>query len=146
MNLLLRLASGLFAIGLAACATRPAPVSETLLPGQNVLPQETVRAALDGQVDFSRHVRPILQAKCVICHDAEAQPLGLHLESRAAAVKSGALGAFVVPGHPERSLLLTKIKSAPAHIKAMPPVGEQLTGDEVAILQRWIKQGAVWPQ
>lgn len=132
-----------FGIMMAGCAARPEP--ETLLPGQNVLPSPVMRTALTQTVDYATHVKPILRAKCVICHDSEAQPRGLHLESRAAAVKSGALGAYIVPGSPERSLLLTKITSAHAGIKAMPPVGERLTADEVRILQRWIKQGAQWP-
>jgi hypothetical protein len=53
--------------------------------------------------------------------------------------------SFLVPGQPERSLLLTKIEGAHAHVKAMPPVGERLTQDEVRILERWIRQGAKWP-
>jgi hypothetical protein len=52
---------------------------------------------------------------------------------------------FLVPGQPDRSLLLTKIKGADAHIKAMPPVGERLTKEELAILRRWVVQGAEWP-
>lgn len=128
---------------LMGCAAPP--VSETLMPGQNVLSPEAIHAALTQTVNFDKHVKPIFQAKCVACHAAEAQPQGVKLTSHSAAVKSGALGALIVPGHPERSILLTKVKGAHAHVKAMPPVGERLTTEETAILERWIQQGAHWP-
>ncbi|MDZ4289550.1 MAG: c-type cytochrome domain-containing protein [Prosthecobacter sp.] len=142
MNHCLRLLPALFLVG---CAAPQASESESLLPGSNVLPFQEIRTALKGTVDFSRHVKPIFQAKCVVCHDRASQPRGLHLDSRETAVRSGSLGVFIVPGNAKQSLLLAKINSASAHIKAMPPVGEQVTAEEVAILQRWITQGAVWP-
>jgi mono/diheme cytochrome c family protein len=130
---------------LVGCASPPANESESLLIGRNVLPAREIRAAMQETVNFSRHVKPIFQAKCVVCHDSAAQPLGIHLDSRAAAVKSGALGGFIIPGSSKMSLLFMKIDRTPAHIKTMPPVGEQLTSDEIAILRRWIDQGAMWP-
>jgi mono/diheme cytochrome c family protein len=119
--------------------------SETLLPGRNVLSVGEIRIALNGPVDFPRHVKPILAAKCVSCHQPEAQPGGIHFNNHYNAAKSGALGGFIVPGHPERSAFFTAIKSAHSRVKSMPPVGERLTSEEIGILKRWIQQGARWP-
>jgi len=120
--------------------------SETRPAGENVLDRAALREAKSGTVSFESHVKPVLEAKCVACHQREALPARLNLESRAAARRTGALGAFIVPGAPERSLFLTKLGEAHASVQAMPPVGETLTKDEVAILRRWIAQGADWPE
>ena len=127
------------------CAAPHPGESETLLTGRNVLEPLEIRVALQGTVNFSRHVKPILAAKCVACHDRESPPRGLPFNNHDNAIKSGALGVFIVPGHPERSPFLTSIKSAHTNIKSMPPVGERLTSEEVGIFKRWIQQGAPWP-
>ena len=142
MNCALRLIPLLLSVG---CAAPHSGESETLLTGRNVLGALEIRVALQETVDFSRHVKPILEAKCVACHDRESQPRGLHFNNHDSATKSGALGVFIVPGHPEHSPFLTTIKSAHTSIKSMPPVGERLTSEEVGIFKRWIQQGAPWP-
>lgn len=120
--------------------------SETRPTGVNVLSAEELDRAEKGRVDFTAHVKPILAAKCVACHHSEALPGRLNLESRAAARRSGALGAFIVPGDPERSLFLSKLDEAHVNLQAMPPVGETLTAEEIRVLRRWIAQGAPWPE
>lgn len=110
-----------------------------------MLSETQIDSALSGRVMFKQHVWPIIQAKCLICHDGQAQPNGIRLDSRKAAGNSGVFGAFIVPGVSEESLFITKITGASAHIKAMPPVGERVTQEEIDILRRWIDQGASWP-
>lgn len=129
---------------LPSCAT-PELEGETRLPGNNVLTAESMAEARRGQVDFATHVRPILREKCVICHDADSLPGHVQFGDRASAVRTGVLGAFIVPGHPEKSRLLSQVGGLHAGVKSMPPVGEVLTGDEVVILRRWVLQGAEWP-
>ena len=138
----LRFIPVLLAVG---CAAPRSGESETLLTGRNVLVAREIGVALQGTVNFSRHVKPILEAKCVACHGRESQPRGLRFDNYESAIRSGALGVFIVPGHPERSPFLTTIKSAHTSTKSMPPVGERLTSEEVEILKRWIQQGARWP-
>ena len=67
------------------------------------------------------------------------------LESHRAALQSRALGAFIVPGHPELSPLLSNARASHHSVSAMPIVGERLTMEETAILTKWIKEGADWP-
>ena len=86
---------------------------------------------------FEGAVQPLLKAKCVSCHGAEAPQAELNLESHQTLLKGGKSGPAIFPGSPETSLLLQKVVSG-----AMPPVGEKLTDDELQILRDWIHQGA----
>ena len=131
---------------LPACQTNPEKDSQTRPMGETSLDANALHEAHAGRVDFSRHVKPILESKCSMCHNSEALPGKPSLTSREEATQTGALGLWIVPGQPDRSLLLTKIHDTPAHLKAMPPVGQQITREEIAVLRKWIKEGAVWPE
>jgi hypothetical protein len=76
----------------------------------------------------------------VTCHSGAKPEAGLDLTSRALALKGGVSGAALLPGDPEKSLLLQRVSA-----RQMPP-GSPLVDDEVALLRRWIAGGAVWPQ
>jgi uncharacterized membrane protein len=119
--------------------------SETKPLGENVLSKEQIHAAKHAPVDFITHVKPVLEAKCVMCHNRQALPGHMSLENRAEAMRSGALGTFIVPGSPENSLLISNVHSAHSKMSVMPAVGERLTDDEYAILTKWVKEGARWP-
>jgi uncharacterized membrane protein len=119
--------------------------SETRLIGRNVLEPATLQAASTGTVSFSHHVKPILEAKCAMCHNASAQPGRMSLASQVEALQTGTLGVFIVPGQPDRSRFISHLSSVHASVKSMPPVGEALTQEEVGLIRRWISQGAHWP-
>src|SRR5262249_11610689 len=54
-------------------------------------------------------------------------------------------GPAVVPGKPQQSLLLKRVIHKDAK-RRMPKEGEQLTGEQVAHLTKWIAEGAAWPE
>src|ERR1051325_8832950 len=60
--------------------------------------------------EFLTRVWPLLDRACVKCHGAEKQKGGLRLDSREAALKGGDTGPAIVPGHPEKSLLLKLVR------------------------------------
>ena len=91
---------------------------------------------------FETHVRPLLFTKCQPCHGAKQQMGGIRLDSRDEVLKSGANGAVVTPGEPEKSALLNVVHYDGA-IK-MPPAGK-LKPEEIAALTEWVKSGAIWP-
>ncbi len=138
-----RLSSLLCVLALASCATPPD--SETKPLGENVLSQEAIHAAKHAPVDFAAHVKPVLEAKCVMCHNRQALPGHLSLASRSEALRTKTLGTYIVPGHPETSLLVANVKTVHQKVSVMPAVGERLTADEYDILNKWVKEGAVWP-
>ncbi|MBY0228030.1 MAG: DUF1549 domain-containing protein, partial [Gemmataceae bacterium] len=94
---------------------------------------------LAAPVDFAREVRPLLAARCLSCHGPEKQRGDLRLDSRASALKDGA----VVPGKPEASGLLNRVQGVG---NRMPPSGPALTKSEIATLRRWISEGAAWKE
>lgn len=103
-------------------------------------------AAHSAKVDYFREVKPLLEAKCYSCHQGGKAKGGLRLDQHAAALKGGKSdGAAVVPGDVDGSSLLYRI-SPDAGDDIMPPKGETFTAEEVALLTRWIEEGAPWPQ
>ena len=133
----------LCALFITACSTPVDP--ETKPMGENVLTKEAIKAAKSGPVDFVAHVKPVLEAKCVMCHNRKALPGHMSLETRREAMRSGALGAYIVPGHPENSLLVANVHSAHQNVSVMPAVGERLTKDEYAVITKGVKEGAICP-
>lgn len=91
---------------------------------------------------FERNVRPILVEKCQECHGAKQQKASLRLDSRAAILKGSDSQIIVVPGQPEKSLLVEAIKQT-GDLK-MPPKG-RLSDEEIAAIERWIHDGLPWP-
>ena len=104
-----------------------------------------------AQEVFLRDVASVLERRCLECHGAEgnadAPPKGkLSLATRAATLRGGESGPAVVPGKPEESLLLDFVRHDADGKALMPKNREPLTKAEVAVLERWIKTGAAWPE
>ncbi len=91
---------------------------------------------------FETKVRPVLVEHCFKCHGPAKQKSGLRLDSRAASLAGGELGAAVVPGKPEESLLVSAL-SHEDDLK-MPP-SKKLPADKIADLTKWVAMGAPWP-
>ncbi len=98
--------------------------------------------ASEQEDHFEKHVRPLLIQRCLKCHSGETVKGGLRLESRESLLKGGETGPAVVPQKPEQSLLIQAVRHQNG--LAMPPDGK-LTEFQIASLEKWIKQGAVWP-
>jgi mono/diheme cytochrome c family protein len=96
-----------------------------------------------GDDFFENKVRPILATQCGSCHQERAAG-GLSLSSREAIVKGGNSGPAIVPGDPEKSLLLTAVHQT-GSLK-MPKGGSKLSADDIEALSNWVKMGAPWPQ
>lgn len=93
-------------------------------------------------VDFDREVRPILSDKCFQCHgpDAKSRKAGLRLDT-----KTEALGKVIAAGHSAQSKLYQRVSHEKKALRMPPPYsGIALTGKEIALIQRWIDEGAKW--
>ena len=96
----------------------------------------------DGDVDFARDIRPILEANCNECHGVDQSMNGLRLDTREAALKGGQSGPAILPGDGSSSLLYRKILGdAPG--SPMPLTGK-LPPDQVEMIRTWLDQGAPW--
>jgi hypothetical protein len=92
---------------------------------------------------FEAKVRPLLVENCFKCHSAEKQRGDLRLDSLAAALEGGGRGPALVPGHPEKSLLIKAIGHADKDLKM--PEDRKLPREQIDILTQWIQMGAPWP-
>lgn len=97
------------------------------------------------EIDFKRDIAPIFEDRCVFCHGEDEQESGFRLDRRVGLLQGGDSGlAAVVPGKPEKSYLLDVVKHLDPD-NTMPPDEDQIPAEEIALLERWVEQGAVWP-
>jgi len=92
-------------------------------------------------VVFNRDIRPILSDHCFACHgpDGGARQADLRLDDRASALAAGA----IVPGRPEESGLVARIRSLDPDLVMPPPEAHKpLDAAKRDLLVRWIAEGA----
>ena len=91
---------------------------------------------------FETKIRPVLANSCFGCHGKDVQLAGLRLDSYTALLKGGESGPAIIPGSPEKSLLITAVHQ---NGKLKMPQGGKLKANEIADLEAWVKMGAIWP-
>ena len=87
----------------------------------------------------------VLRRHCVECHGEREQEGSLRLDRRDGAIAGGDSGPAVVAGDADTGELLRRVRLARSESEAMPPVGDGLSAEEVAVLEQWIATGAAWP-
>ena len=105
--------------------------------------------AADGpvpaQIEFNRDVRPILSENCFFCHgpDKNKRQADLRLDTPDGLFGTAGHPGVVKPKHPDQSEFMTRL-TTPDPEQRMPPVdsGKNLTPRDIAILKKWIEQGA----
>ena len=103
----------------------------------------TVQASAFPDSFYTRHIHPIFDANCVVCHGAQKVKGNLRLDTYDRAMRGGEDGAVIIPGNPERSILLQRITLPPDHKKFMPSEGKPpLKPEQIAWIRAWILQGA----
>lgn len=101
--------------------------------------------AQDAPVDFVRDIQPILEFNCVNCHNADDAKGGLRFDSRDAFLKGGDGGDAMLPGKPEKSLMVELISLPKDDDDVMPSKGRLLHTHEIDKVKKWIAAGAPWP-
>jgi hypothetical protein len=94
---------------------------------------------------FVDEVLPILSRRCFHCHGPEvARPRsGFSMAGRLHFIDGGTRGPAIVPGDTAAGVLLPALRHTGE--LAMPPSGP-LPADEFDAIQRWIENGAAWPE
>lgn len=101
------------------------------------------KVPVDKAVVYQDVILPILNAKCISCHNMKKAKGELNLADAAAMFKGGKNGKLFVPGNPGISLLLERIHLPLDDEKRMPPKGKpELTEAEMVLLKLWIKGNA----
>jgi uncharacterized membrane protein len=98
---------------------------------------------LEDAVVFSHMVRPILQSKCMGCHNSKKAKGELVMETNELLLKGGKDGKLWDTTDAALGLMMKRVHLPLEARKHMPPQGKpQLTDDELEILNEWIKAGA----
>ena len=96
--------------------------------------------------DFTIRVLPLLQEKCLGCHGGDAQEIKgeYSIVDREHLLLGGESGEeAIVPGETAQGSLLSAIRWD--SIEMPPKENDRLTASQIAIVERWIKAGAPWP-
>jgi Protein of unknown function (DUF1553)/Protein of unknown function (DUF1549)/Planctomycete cytochrome C len=121
----------------------PVRVEPLRIPSVWLIVSMLASPAAGDQLDFERHVAPLLIRHCVGCHNTSEPSGGLDLTRQAAAAKGGESGSPAIsPGQPEKSYLVERVRAA-----EMPPEGKghPLSTAELRSIESWIAAGAAWP-
>jgi uncharacterized membrane protein/mono/diheme cytochrome c family protein len=97
----------------------------------------------EDAIIYANMVQPILNSKCISCHNPKKAKGELVMESFASLLKGGKDGKLWDSTQKDFGLLLSRLHLPLENKKHMPPTGKpQLTDEEIAILYHWIKSGA----
>ncbi len=96
---------------------------------------------------FESKIRPILVNNCYKCHSADAPKLkgDLSLEFRETILAGGKTSPALVPGNPDKSLLIQAVRYTDPDLQ-MPPKNRKLAADQIALLEEWVQRGAPDPR
>ncbi len=96
-------------------------------------------------VDFAKDIEPILTEHCLACHGPDKEKSSFRVDQRPIMLQGGDSGLrSVVPGDPRKSHLIELVKSTDED-EVMPPKGKPLTAEQIAVLEKWIAEGAMVP-
>lgn len=98
----------------------------------------------EPRIDYITDVKPIINKKCISCHGGVKSEAGFSLLFRTEALGNTESGApAIIPGYPEKSEMIRRITHDDPD-ERMPYKHDALSREEIRILKKWIKEGAVW--
>ena len=103
---------------------------------------ETKRSNNDSLFVYEDLIHPVLEEKCIACHNQNLASGGLNMSSVENMIKGGNSGAGIKNGNPFKSLIYKRVSFPHDHPKFMPPTGVPLSYDQIATLEWWIDNGA----
>jgi hypothetical protein len=109
--------------------TQPRPIPKTTTPR----PQPGIAA---GELSFTKQIAPLLVGKCGKCHVSAAKGQ-FSMATFASLMRGNKDGPVILPGKGTGSRIVEVIESGD-----MPRGGGQVAKDELAMLSKWIDQGA----
>ena len=119
----------------------PSPVAE-LLGGTQT--EQVVLASDPDSVQVYQHIiAPLLESKCVECHNSGKLQGDLNLESMETILAGGDNGEVIIAGNAQESEIFRRITLRPDNKKFMPPDGRTaLSYNEVKLIEWWLNSGA----
>lgn len=96
-------------------------------------------AAAPSPVSYSRQILPLFKTQCIVCHSGSTPASGYAMDTRDRLVAGGRHGAAIVIGKGAESSLVKYMTGE--NKPKMPPNGA-MDLDKIAIIRRWIDEGA----
>lgn len=127
-----------------AKADPPAVVPAPTTPAPTPAPAPVMPEArpISKNSSFASRIRPVIQRQCVSCHGPEKQKGDLRLDTPDH-IRGGVRGkAVILAGKPEQSTLFQAITKPVGDDDRMPPKGAGVSPSDVAIIKKWITDGA----
>ena len=103
---------------------------------------ESKRSNNDSLFVYEDLIHPVMEEKCIACHNQNLASGGLNMSSIESMIKGGNSGAGIQNGSPFESLIYKRVSFPHDHPKFMPPTGVPLSYDQIATLEWWIDNGA----
>jgi mono/diheme cytochrome c family protein len=100
---------------------------------------DTTATSIEKPVDFAHEILPLLKERCSRCHTAGTYKGNLSMDTREDLLKAKAF----VPGDSAKSEIISRVTSTDPD-ERMPAKGDPLSDEQIALLRRWIDQGAPW--
>jgi len=101
-------------------------------------------APVPDKVSYARDVLPLFQQHCMGCHQPAKSGGSYVMTSRDELLKLGDSGEpGVVPGKPDASHIVAQISASDGKPPAMPKNKPPLSPQEIALISKWIAQGAI---
>mgnify|MGYP003311415358 CR=1 FL=1 len=126
---------------------KPGPQQEKLLRDwiqDGARSREHPDGAPATQKVTEHEINPILLLRCTVCHGGRKTEAGLDLRTRESMLKGGKSGPAMVPGKPDESLMVRKIRAGdmPPARKLVEVSVKFMRPSELQLLERWIQAGA----
>jgi uncharacterized membrane protein len=139
--------AGLGAMGITGLLLMTGHYGATLTHGDGFILQPIVQkintrpVSMDEAIVYADVIQPILERKCVTCHNSNKLKGELLLTDSLGLLAGGKTGPLFIPGNSEVSLMMQRIHLPIDQEKHMPPDGNaQLTPSEITLLSLWINQ------
>jgi len=132
-------------MSLNACVHDPwivEPDPSDTIPSDTLPPADTTswHGCSPDTVYFAREILPLLISNCAIsgCHDAVTHEEGINLTTYEKVIQTG----MVKPGKPIESKLYKSITETDPGDIMPPPPAPPLSAQQIALVRKWIEQGA----
>ena len=98
----------------------------------------------NNKVDFNAEIKPLLNKKCITCHGGVKRQSGFSLLFRSDALAKNKSGKVaIIPGDASNSEMIKRLYLKDPE-ERMPYKHPPLSNEEIALLIKWINQGAEW--
>ena len=99
----------------------------------------------DDKVDYTTQIKPIFTQHCNVCHGAVKQKSGIRLDAGVLIHRGTEDAKLIAPGKADQSLLIHAVLGTEG-VERMPKDGKPLSDEQIALLKRWINEGAAYPK